>query len=49
MAVPPGGADTAPETTAAYVRDVAREVALAGVLDDALDAPEVGAFISGGI
>jgi len=46
---PPGDTDSAPDTTAAYVGDVAREVALAGVLDDALDAPEVGALVSGGI
>ena len=49
MAVPPGDADSAPDTTAAYVGDVAREVALAGVLDDALDAPVVEAIVSGGI
>ena len=48
-AAPPGEVDSAPDTTAAYVGDVAREVALAEALDDALDAPEVGAFVSGGI
>ena len=45
----PGEGDSAPDTTAAYVGDVTREVALAEALDDALDAPEVGAFVSGGI
>ena len=47
--MPPGDADSAPETTAAYVGDVAREVALAGVLDDALDPAVVEASVSGGI
>ena len=45
----PGEADSAPDTTAAYVGDVARDVALAEALDDALDAPEVGARVKGGI
>ena len=48
-AAPPGEADSAPDTTAAYVGDVARDVALAEVPDDELDAPEVGALVSGGI
>ena len=45
----PGEADSAPDTTAAYVGDVARDVALAEALDNALDAPEVGARVKGGI
>ena len=48
-AAAPGEADSAPDTTAAYVGDVARDVALAEALDDALDAPEVGARVKGGI
>ena len=48
-AAPPGEVDSAPDTTAAYVGDVAREVALAGVLDDALDPAVVEAIVSGGI
>ena len=46
---PPGDTDSAPDTTAAYVGDVAREVALAGVLDDALDPAVVEAVVNGGI
>ena len=42
----PGEADSAPDTTAAYVGDVARDMALAEALDD---APEVGARVKGGI
>ena len=35
-------ADSAPDTTAAYVGDVARDKILTDGEDDALDAPEVG-------
>ena len=48
-AAAPGVADSAPDTTAAYVGDVARDVALAEALDDALDAPEVGARVKSGL
>ena len=42
-------ADSAPDTTAAYVGDVARDKTLTEEEDDALDAPDVGARTKGGI
>ena len=42
-------ADSAPDTTAAYVGDVARDKILTDGEDDALDAPDVGARSVGGI
>jgi len=42
-------ADSAPDTTAAYVGDVARDRILTEGVDDALDAPDVGARSNGGI
>ena len=45
----PGEGDSAPDTTAAYVGDPTRDMGLADALDDALDAPEVGARAKGGI
>merc|ERR1711911_332463 len=45
----PGVADSAPDTTAAYVGDVALDKILTDGVDDALDAPDVGARSDGGI
>ena len=42
-------ADSAPDTTAAYVGDVALDKILTDGEDDALDAPDVGARSVGGI
>ena len=42
-------ADSAPDTTAAYVGDVARDRILTEGEEDALDAPDVGTRSNGGI